>query len=224
MILRPQPGAAATARRAAALGLEPIVAPLFEIRPIAWEPPSPGRFDAVLLTSANGARCAGADLARFASLPCYAVGAATGAAARAAGFGDVRASSGDGAAAVAAMAADGVGAALHLCGRDHKALRHDRIAIARRIVYASETAAHLTEESEAAIAARAVVLVHSPRAGALLADLVSERDTISLAAISAAAASAAGDGWRSVSVAAAPSDAALLELAVKLCHEHGDAR
>ena len=56
LILRPQPGADETAARARTLGLEPVVAPLFTIRPLAWEPPDPAEFDAVLLTSANAAR------------------------------------------------------------------------------------------------------------------------------------------------------------------------
>ena len=41
LILRPQPGADETAARARALGLEPLVAPLFTVRPLAWTPPDP---------------------------------------------------------------------------------------------------------------------------------------------------------------------------------------
>jgi uroporphyrinogen-III synthase len=67
------------------------------------------------------------------------------------------------------------------------------------------------------MAAGALALVHSPRAGALLARLVADRDAVAVAAISDAASDAAGEGWRAKAVAAAPSDEALLELAAKLC-------
>jgi uroporphyrinogen-III synthase len=65
-----------------------------------------------------------------------------------------------------------------------------------------------------------VALVHSPRAGARLAALAGDKTAIAVAAISAAAAEAAGDGWAAKAVAAAPRDQALLELAAKLCN-HG---
>ena len=42
LILRPQPGADESAARARALGLDPVVAPLFSLRPRSWEPPGPG--------------------------------------------------------------------------------------------------------------------------------------------------------------------------------------
>ena len=87
LILRPEPGASETAARAKAIGLEPVVAPLFEIIGVAGPPVEPGRFEAVLLTSANGARHAPAGLT---VLPCFAVGERTAAAARSAGFGEVR--------------------------------------------------------------------------------------------------------------------------------------
>ncbi len=43
LVLRPQPGADETAARARALGLEPVVAPLFSVRPLHWTPPDPDR-------------------------------------------------------------------------------------------------------------------------------------------------------------------------------------
>ena len=56
LVLRPQPGADETAARARALGLELVVAPLFAVAPLAWTPPDPAGFDAVMLTSASAAR------------------------------------------------------------------------------------------------------------------------------------------------------------------------
>ena len=119
LILRPQPGADETAARARALGLSPIVAPLFIVRGLAWAPPPAAEFDAIMLTSANAARRAGAGLAAFLGLPCYAVGDATAAAASDAGFTDVRIGPEDGVALLMTMEGDGVVRALHPCGADH---------------------------------------------------------------------------------------------------------
>ena len=77
LILRPEPGASATAARARTLRLEPVVAPLFVVRPLAWEPPDPAGLDAVMLTSGNAPRLAGDGMTPFLRLPCYAVGEAT---------------------------------------------------------------------------------------------------------------------------------------------------
>ena len=74
LILRPQPGADETAARARALGLDPVVAPLFTVRPLAWQAPNPADFDAVMLTSANAARFGGDALTPFLGLPCYCGG------------------------------------------------------------------------------------------------------------------------------------------------------
>ncbi|MDB5692534.1 MAG: uroporphyrinogen synthase [Alphaproteobacteria bacterium] len=221
LILRPEPGASETAARARALGLEPVIAPLFTIAPLPWDPPDPGDFDALFLTSANAARCAGPALGLFTPLPCWAVGDATAAAARAAGFGDVRTGPGDGAALAEAAARAGVRRALHLHGRDHAPLTGPGLRIESRIVYASEAVNALPEAAGAP--GDAVAMIHSPRAGALFASLAARKSGIVIAAISAAAAAAAGGGWAGIAVSGAPRDEALLELAVKLC-KNEDAR
>ncbi|HEX8240618.1 MAG TPA: uroporphyrinogen-III synthase [Allosphingosinicella sp.] len=211
LVLRPEPGASETAERARAIGLDPVVAPLFAIIAVAGPPIKAGRFDAVLLTSANGARHAPSGLA---NLPCFAVGESTAAAARAAGFADVRTGPCDGAAAAAMMAAAGLKRALHLCGREHLAIGAAGVAIERRIVYAAEPVPRERFEGPA------VAMIHSARAGARFAELAGDRDAIAVAAISPAAAAAAGEGWAAKAVAKAPRDQALLELAAKLCN-HG---
>lgn len=221
LILRPEPGASATAERARRLGLDPRVAPLFTIRPLAWDPPDPARFEAVLLTSAKAARHGGAGLQPFTSLPCYVVGEATAEAARAAGFADIRVGPGDGAAAAAMMAAEGVRRAVHPCGRHLAELGATPATVEHLPVYAADAVDALPAGAQAAIEAGALVLVHSPRAGALLADLVKDRGNVRIAAISRAAADAAGEGWGARHVAAAPRDDALLELAAKLCQTEG---
>lgn len=217
LILRPEPGAGETAARARALGLDPVAAPLFEVRPLPWQAPDPASFDALLLTSAQAARLAGPELAVVAALPCYAVGEATAAAARKAGLAAVRTGPADGAAALQLAARAGARRILHLCGREHRPLSHRQLSIEHRIVYAADAAAILPEAADAALARGALALLHSPRAASTFAALVAERGGIRLAAISEAAAAEAGEGWAAKAVAAAPRDEALLELAVKLC-------
>jgi uroporphyrinogen-III synthase len=214
LVLRPQPGADETAARARALGLEPVVAPLFSVRPLDWTPPDPAGFDAVMLTSASAARQAATGLISFLSSPCYAVGEATAAAAAEAGFSDIRVGADDGKTLLLMMAEDEVRTAFHACGQDHLALGHPDVAITRVPVYAAEAAGRLPVPAEGMLA-----LLHSPRAAALFAGLAGDRARIRIAAISAKTARAAGEGWQSVSVSSRPRDQALLELAVQLCQK-----
>ena len=217
LILRPEPGAAATAARARRLGLEAVVAPLFTIEPVGWRGPDAREVDALLLTSANAARSAGPGLREYAHLPCFAVGEATAAAAGAAGLKDVRAGRGDGAAAAAMAAEAGAKRLLHLCGREHVPIEHPALAIVRRTVYAAEPLGRLPEAARAG----GLALIHSPRAARRFGELVDrsglDRTTLGIAAISEAAAAAAGSGWGQLAFAARPTDEALLELAAKLC-------
>ncbi|MGQ0660061.1 uroporphyrinogen-III synthase [Sphingosinicella sp.] len=217
LILRPQPGANETAARAQTLGLYPIVAPLFTVHALAWEPPAAGEFDAIMLTSANAARRAGAGLSAFLGLPCYAVGEATAAAASDAGFTDVRIGPEDGVALLMTMEAGGIARALHPCGADHVTLEPAEMRIVRIPVYEAQAVEALPPHAEAALAGDAVALLHSARAARLFGALVGDRSRIAVAAISPRTARAAGSGWRQVAVAAEPRDHALLALAAKLC-------
>jgi uroporphyrinogen-III synthase len=216
LILRPEPGASETAGRARELGLHPVVAPLFTVRPLSWEPPE-GPFDAVLLTSANAPRHGGGGLARFLPLPCFAVGEATARAAEDAGFTSVQSGAADGAAALASAVGAGSRRILHLCGREHIQPAHPGALLMTCPVYAADVAGELPREAKAAIAVGSLALLHSPRAAASFAALVDDRSRIHIAAISPAAADAAGAGWGAVHVTERPRDQALLELAAKLC-------
>ncbi|QJU59380.1 uroporphyrinogen III synthase HEM4 [Sphingomonas sp. AP4-R1] len=221
LVLRPEPGARATAQRIAALGHEAIVTPLFTVAPVAWQAPDPTDHDALILTSANAVRHAGPGLADLAGLPVYAVGAATATAAREAGLSVRAAGLSDGAALLAHAAADGVRTPLHLAGADHRAISQDGCELRRIIVYRADPVARLPDEARRALADGAIALLHSPRAAALFSGLVAEgeipRGSIAIAAISAATARAAGEGWRSTSLAALPTDEALLAAALLLC-------
>jgi uroporphyrinogen-III synthase len=223
LILRPQPGADESAARARALGLSPVIAPLFRIEPLDWQPPNPAGFDAVVLTSANALRHAGPKLAPFRHLPAFAVGEATAAAAGDAGFGDIRTGPADVGALTDMMAEQGVRRAFHPCGADHVAPTSEGLSVMSIPVYWSAAAANLDSRAIAAIERGALALLHSPRAGQLFGALVgARRDGIRIAAISASAAEAAGAGWRSVAIADRPRDQALLELAAKPCQNEGE--
>lgn len=200
-VLRPEPGNTATAARIAALGYVALRLPLFAVRAVTWIPPKAARYDSLLLTSANAVRHAGERLAALAALPVHAVGAATADAARAAGLNVVAV----GKAGVEALFPPG--RVLHLAGRDH----HDFSDADTIIVYASEAL-----RPDLAGLTGTVALVHSPRAARTLAKGVVDRSAIAIAAISPAAADAAGDGWRTVTVAARPNDAALITAALPL--------
>ncbi|QHL90208.1 uroporphyrinogen III synthase HEM4 [Sphingomonas changnyeongensis] len=215
LVLRPQPGAAATAARARALGLDPVIAPLFRIVPRAWALPD-ARFDALLMTSANAARAIGTAPAGLAGLPLYAVGHATAEAAAAAGFVDIRTGPGDVAGTAARAAADGVRALLHLAGAD----RVPSPALPEILpvtVYASEA----VDPPPALPPGPHLALLHSPRAARHYRALVAPDGAVParhrIAAISPAVAAAAGTGWDAVGIAPRSDDDALLAVAARLC-------
>lgn len=88
LVTRPLPDAERTAAGLAALGLEPIVAPMLEARFLAAGLPDPAPFVALAFTSANAVRALAAHPLgeTFAALPVYAVGDHTASQARAVGF------------------------------------------------------------------------------------------------------------------------------------------
>ena len=210
VILRPEPGASATLARAEAAGIDAMAIPLFAVAPIEWNVPDADDFDALLLTSANAVRHGGIQLAALSSLPAYCVGAATAAAAQQAGLGIADIGKGD--AAELGRRLPSELRLLHLTGRNHRAMP-DAVEVA---VYAS-----MAIDPPPALDAlkNGVAMVHSPRAGARLAELISDRGEIAIAAISPAAAAACGEGWRLVESIEAPVDGALLELAAALCQK-----
>jgi uroporphyrinogen-III synthase len=201
-----------TVERARALGLDAIAVPLFEIEPLSWEAPDPAGFNGLLLTSANAVRWAGNGTKFLRSLPVYAVGETTAAAAREVGF------------KVAATGNAGVERLLgsiqadlkllHLCGADRREIANSAQAIVSMVVYRAK----VIDAPSLGSVSGSVAIIHSPRAGRRFAELVEARHSISIAAISAAAAEAVGPGWKSVASAEQPNDEALLALAARLCN------
>lgn len=210
-VLRPEPGATATISRARGMGLDAFALPLFALQPLAWRLPDVGEFDGLLLTSANAVRCAGEQLASCRHLPVHAVGSATADAAREAGLGVATVGSGGVDALLAGLPA-GL-RLLHLCGAHRREPTVEAHSVSAIPVYSSQPVPHSAVDALGG----AVALVHSPRAGARLAELVGNRSGTVIAAISQPAADACGLGWGGVAVAQQPDEAALLSLAFRLC-------
>ena len=213
LVLRPEPGASATVERARKRGLDAIAVPLFEVEPVSWNAPRAEAFDGLLLTSANAVRHGGEQLQALRTLKVYSVGEQTARDAEKAGF------------TVAATGERGVDQLLgsirselkllHLCGADRLQAKRTAQQITQLIVYRSKP----ISAPDLSAARGAVVLVHSPRAAQRLAELIKDRSTISIAAISESAATAAGAGWRTVEAAERPTDEGLLALAARLCNK-----
>jgi len=218
IVTRADPGGAATVERAKALGLDARHLPLFAARPLDWAVPADG-FDALLLTSAQAVRLAGPGLANLAGLPAYAVGPATAAAAEAAGLAVVMTGPGDGQSLLDAMASRRIGRILWLCGHDRSAFDARDAQVTPVPVYAVDPFDPPPGWDEA-VAGPAVLLAHSVRGAARIAELVgSARAHLSLVAISGAVAAAAGEGWRDIAIAEQPHDASMLAAARILCQK-----
>jgi uroporphyrinogen-III synthase len=217
IIVRPEPGAHATAARAAALGLEARTVPLFVIEPVPWAVPDPADFDALLLSSANAVRHAGPELAALASLPCYAVGAATAAAASEAGLTVVAHGQGGAQALVDAMTSSGYRAILWLTGEERTEISGGAARVTPLVCYRAAEIAQPPGWAEA-IVLSAVLLLHSDRAARRAALLAGPaRKHLIALAISETVAAAAGAGWEQSCAAPRPTDTDMLAMAAKLC-------
>lgn len=217
IIVRPEPGASATAARASALSLTAVTIPLFAVAPVDWQAPDAADFDALLITSANAVRLAGPQLAQFARLPCHAVGAATAAAARAAGL-NLVATGNDGAKPlVDAMTSQGHRAILWLTADERSALEAGKSRITAIICYRASEIADPAGWADA-VAAPAVILLHSARAARRAAMLAGgARPHLIALSISDAVRAAAGEGWAQSHSVQRADDADMLAMAAKLC-------
>jgi uroporphyrinogen-III synthase len=221
-ITRAEPGASETARRVAALGLRPLIAPLLTLRDVetslALQPD-----EALALTSRQGALRAAALTPRR-DMTVFAVGDATAEAARAAGFADVRSASGDVSALAALIAAERPAAVVHPCAAETAgdligALAAAGVPARKAIVYETAAAGALPEAVAAAFetGALAAVLFHSPKAGRAAAVLLraAKVDPGGMSALGLSPACLEGftaPPWRAVRAAARPNEDALMAL------------
>jgi uroporphyrinogen-III synthase len=217
-VTRAEPGAAATAERLRQRGHEPLVAPLLVVRPLADAPIDLTDVAALAFTSVNGVQ-AFARLQDRRDLPVYAVGEATAAAARAAGFSEVVASDGGvealGRRIVEARKGKG-GVVLHPTAAEPAGdLVGDLTGAGApaRAVAVYETLA--VEPSPAPAADVEAVLIHSPRAARVLAASLDpgRAGTMDAYALSPACAEPlASIGFRRLAIPPTPRDEALLDL------------
>ena len=215
LIIRPQPGADATARRFAAAGYAPVLMPLFAIEHLPPPSVSVDGYDAIVLTSGNAARAARGFLENARDTPIYAVGSATASALAHLSLPVAATGSSGVEALVGVAAADGHTKLLWLAGEDHSTVPQIAgVHIDIAVVYRSavlKTPAHFAAQVELCDA----VILHSSRAAAHFADLCDagglSRSKITLATFSNAIAQSAGDGWAQIIVAASPNDAALMD-------------
>lgn len=222
LVTRAEPAASDTARQLEALGFTPVVAPMLRVRALpARMPPHPC---AVLVTSGN-ALAALPDALH--ATPLLAVGDATAARARVAGFQDVRSAAGD-ADALAALARASLppgGALLLASGRGQGAplaarLRADGFRVHRRAMYDAGAVGAFPLAARRAFEARALcaalfLSAETARAFARLfpPDLAGTLGGVSALAIAQSAADALGVlPWRRVRVSLAPTLEGVLAL------------
>ncbi len=229
VITRPEEDAERFAGDVRSAGAEPVIAPLMAVRYLDGAPPTLDGAQALLFTSANGVRA----LARATKhgsggrgLPVFAVGDATAAAARDAGFTNVRSAEGDVAdlASLAAGALDpAAGRLLHVAGTAVAGdLAVDLAArgfeVARAVLYEMEIAEILpTAAADVLQAGGGGIALFSPRTADLFAQLVLDAGlagacagTTAFCLSDAVAGSISGLRWGGVRVAARPTAAALL--------------
>lgn len=221
LVTRPEPGASETARRLIALGHRPLIAPALTIVPLAVALPPPGAVQAVLATSANALPA----LAGHRGLPLLAVGDATAAAARGAGFARVLSAGRDAVALAGLVGRECAPAAGPLLlavaagegGKLAGLLAAQGFAVLRHETYRARPAAALPEAARAALAAGRVghaLFFSSATARAFigLAGGVPVAGIEALALAPAVAEALSPLLWRRIRVASEPNQDALLAL------------
>lgn len=218
IVVRPEPGLAATLGAARANGLDVHGFALFEPEPAAWQAPDPAPYAALLAGSGTVFREGGAQLAPLRALPVLAVGEATAEAARAAGF----TVSATGQGGLQALVGDlPPGRYLRLCGEARVALDPPAGVTIDPLVTYRIAARAFPPELATLLRAPALVLLHSGEAARHFAGQCAahgiDRARLMLACLAPRIAAAAGKGWARVESARDPSDSALLELARQMC-------
>lgn len=226
LITRPLEDGEDVARRLVEMGHDTLLSPLLAVRFQSGQPLDLSGIQAVLITSANGARA----LARRnpdRDVPIFAVGPQSAEAARGAGFLRVRSADGD-AMALADMVAKWAdpkgGFLLHAAGEDAGPALCERLAAhgfstRRETLYRMEKAPSLSSEAAQAIReghAHAAMFL-SPRSASLFAECVGRAglptNRMIAICISANTADALKDlAFAEIRIAAEPNQAALLAI------------
>lgn len=187
-VTRPVEDAAAFMALCQARGFEAVATPLLTIRFLPKRDLDLSGVRVLAFTSANGVRAFVQQTSRR-DFPVFAVGAASAAEARAAGFSDVRSAEGD----VAGLArligetvSHGSGDILHPCARDLAGdlgglLAQGGHRLRREVLYAAEPVLELPPVLDEAVrAGSGIISFFSPRTAGIFAGLVRGRDLRSL--------------------------------------------
>ena len=233
IVTRPQDDARPLGRRLAAAGHEVIVAPLLDIRPVDELSIPERSYQAVLITSANGARALSRrpELERLKGLAALGVGPASAQAATSVGFARVEQADGDVASlarSVIALRRPDDGPLLYIsgavtAGELASVLEASGFEVDRVIAYEARPVEALPRACATALAAGRAdgVLLFSPRTARIWATLVASADLAPAAAklihycLSENVAAALRDHLGAdvtVQVAPLPDEAALLDM------------
>ncbi len=227
LVTRPEADAAPIAAELAARGHTVVIEPLLTIVPQPDAVVDLSDVQALALTSANGARVLARRTARR-DLPVFAVGDATAAAARSAGFVEVESADGDvvGLAGLIASRLDpGAGAvfhpaARHLAGDLKGRLEAMGFAVRRVVLYESEPTQALSRATDAALRGGRIdaAVFFSPRTGRTFVRLLAESRLTAVCGrmIAVCLSDAVAEDikrlpWRALHIAARPTQAALLD-------------
>jgi uroporphyrinogen-III synthase len=221
-ITRAQPGAQATAERVTALGLEALVAPVLAVRDLPTVIDLAG-VGALAFTSANAVR---AFVARceVRDLPVFTVGAATAAAAAAAGFGEIASADGavnELAGLIKDRAANLNEVVLHPGAsepaKDLSGVLNATGVEARTLALYETVPVEVPRSVLDGVGTISAVLVHSPKAARRLAAILADRPLSHLTAYALSpevCAPLAGLGLAQMIAAPLPTEDALLSLLV----------
>ena len=236
LVTRPREDAERLAEQLEAKGHAIVIEPIFTIEPIPEAPLDLDGVQALLLTSANGARAFGMRSPRR-DLRVFAVGDATADAARALGFADVESAGGDVADLVdlvRAHARPEDGPLLHAAGSAVAGDLAGQLGAAgfdvrRAVLYRAEPIGALSGGTVTALRDGQidVILFFSPRTARTFAGLAKSAgiagacDEVAVAGLSRAVVEAAQEiSWAAVETAAAPTEAALLAAVDRLAAMH----
>lgn len=226
IITRPSPDAEAFAAELRGIGAEPVLSPVMAIRHRRVEVGLQG-IEALAFTSANGVRAFAAN-STHRNIAVFAVGAATGAAAREAGFEAVSIADGDVESLAALISgAKPTAAVLHLAGSERAgdliaALARAGVSARREVIYDAVAIEDLSPQARAVLAqdgANSAVVFFSPRSARLFlaqvarAGLSARLAGVAALCLSLDVAAAAGEArWASIDAAATRDAKGLLAL------------
>jgi uroporphyrinogen-III synthase len=227
LITRPKDDAQTLAAALAARRIDSVIEPVIEVADVDGPPPDLSGVQALLVTSANGAR-AFARRHGGRALPVLAVGDASAAAARGLGFQSVKSATGDVAQLAALVRAEldpANGALLHVAGSDVAGDLQGELGKAgfryrRAVLYRARTADRLSDDATRALKAGELdgVVLFSPRTAAAFVGLAAAaglaehcRGLVAWCLSRAVADAAEGPPWRDVMVAARPDQESLID-------------